>query len=67
VITSNQVAFAWDVSNFQIGLTYENFESMISNLSDFSKETFTSHIKTYNGQRNIANQNFLGLNSIFLP
>ena len=67
VITSNQVAFAWDVINFQIGLTYENFESMISNLSDFSKETFTGHLKTYNSQRNIANQNFLGLKSIFLP
>jgi hypothetical protein len=67
VITSNQVAFAWDVINFQIGLTYENFESVISELSNFNKETFTRHLKTYNSQRNIANQNFLGLDSIFLP
>jgi hypothetical protein len=66
VVTNNQVAFAWDVINFQIGLTYENFESVIPKLSNFSKGTFASRLEMYNDQRNIANLNFLGLNFTFL-
>lgn len=66
VVTNNQVAFAWDVNNFQIGLTYENFESVIPQLSNFSKETFANRLEIYNDRRNMANLNFLGLNSIFL-
>jgi len=61
VITNDQVAFAWDITTFNIGLTYENFQAAADKLINFSKNSFSKNFREYNYQRNLANEKFLGL------
>lgn len=61
IATNDYVAFAWDVSNFKIGMVYKDIEDLSSNLLSFSKSNYFKHIEHYNDQRNLVNLNFLDL------
>lgn len=59
VVTNSKMAFAWDIENFGIGITYnDNIEIPQTLVKCHSKKT-SELIDSYNIARNLANKQFL--------
>jgi hypothetical protein len=61
IISNKEVAFAWDLDNFDIGITYKNYEDLKLDFAKLNKSNFKNKILNYNLARNYANNIFLNL------
>lgn len=61
VVTNSKMAFAWDIENFGIGMTYNDDIEIPQTLSKAHGKKTAEMIESYNVARNLANKKFLSI------
>jgi hypothetical protein len=61
IITNENVAFAWDIEFFKIGITYLEFNELPNKIKEIESKCYIKNFENYNKVRDKANKIFLNL------